>query len=79
MTDTHDIAKLATDLAAAQIAHREAKQAASIARNAETAALNLLNDAQKKMDDAYAALRKNANQGSDWAIRRHAKAGLSND
>jgi hypothetical protein len=57
---------------AVQIAASDLEAAHSrteIARCQETSALNILNDAQKKLDAAYAELKRTAPWSSDWACR----------
>ncbi|WP_155738127.1 hypothetical protein [Sphingobium yanoikuyae] len=62
------LAQLAEALSQATAHHNQASNEASIARRAETEALNRLNDAQKAMDAAIAKMRNEAKAG-DWASR----------
>lgn len=76
MTDTPEdltIAKLLSTLNARKADYAAARKEASLARNAETAALNTLNEAQQKFDTAIGEMRKSAPPESDWGRR---KAGI---
>lgn len=46
----------------------------SEARTAETAAMNRVNEAQKKIDELYAELKKLAPRDSDWGVRSIGRA-----
>lgn len=62
------LAQLAEALTQATALHAAAANEASIARRAETDALNRLNEAQKAMDAEIAKMRNEAKAG-DWANR----------
>lgn len=61
---------LERELKDAVAAHTEAAGATGIARRAETAALNRLNEAQKAFDARVAELRAAAPWDSDWGNKR---------
>lgn len=66
-----DIAKAAEALAEATERHADAKSRCAVARADETAALNALNSAQKKLDELVAGLKKGAPGDSDWGRNTH--------
>lgn len=65
------IAQLTQDLIEAQQRYENAKQQSSFARNTECAALNELNNAQKKLSASIADFAKNAPRESDWGRETH--------
>ena len=62
--------KLMAELIDAKAGHAAAEKRESIARQETTAALNRLNDLQKKFDAVVVAIRKEAPRASDWARSR---------
>lgn len=65
------VAELAEEVHAASSALVDARSRADAARRDETACLNRLNLAQKKMDEAVEALRSSADRDSDWKNRKN--------
>lgn len=70
MTTNTDIASAAAALAEADERHANARMRATLARADETAALNALNSAQKKLDELVAGMKKAAAGDSDWGRNR---------
>lgn len=66
MTTTPDIPGLIASIARAETELRACQEQTSLARSAETRALNYLNRAQNALDAALNDLRKNAPRDSDW-------------
>jgi hypothetical protein len=70
MPKADDIAKLTAEVLVATDEHQAAERATTQARSAETAALNRLNECQRKLDAAMLNLRKGANIESGWGEQR---------
>lgn len=66
MTDKIDVRKALEELEEASAAHDEARKAESVASNRETDALNHLNEAQRKFDEAVAGVKDNPPWNSNW-------------
>lgn len=60
------IPEILADLSAAGLVLSERRQEEAQARSAATAALNTLNGLQKELDEALAALKKDAPRETDW-------------
>ena len=67
------IDELVKDIAALSKEYAELKQKESFARNATASCLNKLNGVQKKLDEAFKDLHKNAPADSDWFSRERNK------
>ena len=66
MSDEKSISELVSDLKDATSAFNEAEGVESRARLDKTTAINRMNNAQKALDAAILALKKEAPRDSDW-------------
>lgn len=62
-----NLSELLKTLQDAQEHYTDQVTAAQMARSRETTALNALNDAQKKFDEAYKAIKDGAPRSTNWA------------
>lgn len=65
-----DLSVLAFDVNEAAKRYEAAKKESSYAHRIECAALNELNEAQRKLDAAMSKLKQSAPRSSDWASER---------
>lgn len=65
-TKVKDLSALLVQLDGAQMNLVEKQAAASYARNAETSALNKVNELQKKVDALIAEIKSKSPRESDW-------------
>lgn len=65
-----DLTSITADLHNATIKFEEANSAYRQISATRTAAINTLNDAQKKFDEVIAEMRKTAPSDSDWKRQR---------
>ena len=70
ISKTPDLATLQKELAEALTRYKGAEQECSAARSREAGALNALNAAQKKLDDALTTLKATAPHQTNWANQR---------
>lgn len=64
------IAATVREIARLQETYKEAQRESDDASRRAVTILNALNSAQKRLDEAFAALRKGAPRGSDWRENR---------
>jgi len=65
----NDMQEAIEELETASALLMKCQAATSTARNAETTAINRVNEAQKRVDTLIADMKKAAPQGSDWRGR----------